>query len=666
MALSKLTRGSREDELSDRDSHTHTGQKSTTFTPDPSWPSIEELAIERWGQPNKRLSTRDNIRFGTNGSKSVKPSANVWRDHETGEHGGYVEIHRATRGDLPKRNGNGKAHRPPPWQDIASIYDYTDADGHLILQAVRTISGSPRFLQRRPIGNDKWTWSVKDIPGHDRLLYRLPGLRASGDETVWITEGEKDADRLHGEGLIATTNIGGAGKGKWRDEYAEEFRGKPVIVLQDNDDAGRDHAAAAARSLDGVAASVRVLLLPNLPPKGDVSDWLDADGTVEELHRLAREAPEYGEESEREAKRQSGRLRILSVDDLLELPARDYLVKGWISPNEISLIVGAKNTRKTFLALHTDYAISQGRRVFGRRVKQAPVLFLICEGDKGIAKRIQALARRYGRSQHFHVIAQPVDLLRSTVTEGDLHDLIEAARAHKVRKITVDTVSRVMPGGKENSPEDMGALLGNLTVLRDATGAHVMGVHHGTKEDGTNSRGHSILPNGVDAIAQTEWAGDGNGIGTVSLGFARDDEAGALGAFRTELVELDTDADGDPITTLLIEELDPAEKRGKAPDSRKLPDVQAHMLDVIRNAFAKGGGEPVQPAPDMPIVSAFQRTTLRAELSASGWFSEEHLLSSAFQDGGVTRKALSVEHNAMRGLKRRGFLAFTRDYVWLL
>ena len=57
--------------------------------------------------------------------------------------------------------------------------------------------------------------------GHSRprlLLYRLPGLRASGDATVWITEGEKDADRLHDEGLIATTDIGGAGK--WRDEYA--------------------------------------------------------------------------------------------------------------------------------------------------------------------------------------------------------------------------------------------------------------------------------------------------------------------------------------------------------------------------------------------------------------------------------------------------------------
>jgi putative DNA primase/helicase len=105
---------------------------------------------------------------------------------------------------------------------------------------------------------------------------------------VWICEGEKDADRLHEEGLIATTNIGGAGK--WRDEYAPEFRDKPVVILEDKDDAGRAHSSMVARSLHGVAASVMVLLLPGLPPKGDASDWFDAGGTVAELRRLAAEA----------------------------------------------------------------------------------------------------------------------------------------------------------------------------------------------------------------------------------------------------------------------------------------------------------------------------------------------------------------------------------------
>jgi hypothetical protein len=205
-----------------------------TFVPDPTWPPIIELAIKLWGKPNKRLSKPDDIRFGSKGSKSVTPSKNLWHDYETGDGGGYVEMHRAVLSELPKTKANGKATngKLPPWQDIDTTYNYTDANGLLILQVVRTISGEPRFRQRKPIGNGRWQWSVRDIPGHDRLLYRLPGLRASGDEWVWVCEGEKDADNLHDAGLIATTNIGGAGK--WRDEYAGEFRGKHIIVLQDN------------------------------------------------------------------------------------------------------------------------------------------------------------------------------------------------------------------------------------------------------------------------------------------------------------------------------------------------------------------------------------------------------------------------------------------------
>jgi putative DNA primase/helicase len=269
----------------------------TSFAPDPGWPTITELAIELWGQPNKPLSSRDDIRFGAKGSKSVKPSANTFHDHESGEGGGYVDLCIKARGGLPpRRSGNGSV---PPWQDIATIYPYHDDAGELILEVVRTLSGSPRFRQRKPLGGDRWKWSVKDIPGHDSLLYRLPGLRASGDEIVWITEGEKDADRMHGEGLIATCNIGGAGK--WRDVYAREFSGKHCVVLQDNDQAGRDHAATVARSLVGIAASVKVLLLPGLPEKGDVSDWLDRDGnTVEELQRLARETPDVSDQGQAE------------------------------------------------------------------------------------------------------------------------------------------------------------------------------------------------------------------------------------------------------------------------------------------------------------------------------------------------------------------------------
>ncbi|QBR40564.1 hypothetical protein EHF36_07935 [Kerstersia gyiorum] len=114
----------------------------------------------------------------------------------------------------------------------------------------------------------------------------MPELLASSpDETVYIVEGEKDADRLASLHLVATCNSGGAGK--WSEKYSQHLKGRNVIILPDNDEPGREHAALVAKSLTGVAASITVLALPGLPEKGDVSDWLDAGHTVAELMDLA-------------------------------------------------------------------------------------------------------------------------------------------------------------------------------------------------------------------------------------------------------------------------------------------------------------------------------------------------------------------------------------------
>ena len=173
-----------------------------------------------------------------------------------------------------RRNGNGHARR------IVSTYDYTDRDGGLLYQSVRY---EPKdFRQRRPDGKGGWVWSMKGIK---LVLYKLPELMdADPSDWVFVCEGEKDVDRLLSLGLVATTNPMGAGK--WRDEFGETLRGRRCCILPDNDKPGADHARQVAQSLRGVAADVRILELPDLPPKGDVSDWIDAGGTAEALVRL--------------------------------------------------------------------------------------------------------------------------------------------------------------------------------------------------------------------------------------------------------------------------------------------------------------------------------------------------------------------------------------------
>ena len=171
------------------------------------------------------------------------------------------------------RPGNGDG------STTSTTCDYRDEDGKLLYQVLR--SPGKGFWQRRPNGSGGWIKNLKEVR---RVLYRLPELLARPDETVFVVEGEKDVDRLHAVGLLATTNSGGAGK--WTTSHSESLRGREVVILPDNDEPGRDHAAKVAASLEGVAATVRVVELPDLSEKGDVSDWLDAGHTVEELHRL--------------------------------------------------------------------------------------------------------------------------------------------------------------------------------------------------------------------------------------------------------------------------------------------------------------------------------------------------------------------------------------------
>jgi putative DNA primase/helicase len=196
--------------------------------------------------------------------------------------------------ERPSTNG----HKPPQHDyghDISPqvTYDYTDAHGQLLYQVLRyppLPNGKKVFKQRRPAQNGGWTWN---LTGVERVPYRLPEVvaRAREGKTVLIAEGEKDCDNLRRLGCVATCNSGGAGK--WDDAYAQYLRGASVIILPDNDEPGEEHAQEVARSLYGVARMVRVVHLPNLLPKGDVSDWIEAGGTLAELVRLAKETPAW-------------------------------------------------------------------------------------------------------------------------------------------------------------------------------------------------------------------------------------------------------------------------------------------------------------------------------------------------------------------------------------
>jgi putative DNA primase/helicase len=107
-----------------------------------------------------------------------------------------------------------------------------DEAGELIFQVCWT---EPKgFFQRGPDGNGGW---LLNLDGVRRVPYRLPELlKASVQDCVYVTEGEKDTDRLFDLGLTATTCPMGAGK--WREEYNPFFAGRLVAIIPDKDEPG--------------------------------------------------------------------------------------------------------------------------------------------------------------------------------------------------------------------------------------------------------------------------------------------------------------------------------------------------------------------------------------------------------------------------------------------
>jgi hypothetical protein len=292
-------------------------------------PHIAEIARAILGEPNERLSTRTQLRFGTNGSVAVEIAGQQrgqWYDHEAAVGGGPWELltvkGRMTNGEAREwlrdelgieldEEQNGKRR-------IVATYDYRDERGDLLQQVVRF---EPKdFRQRRPDGNGGWIWkkAARQVP------YRLPELiDAPADCLMFVVEGEKDADRLASLGLVATCNAGGAakrrndgkpGRSKWRPELNPFFQGRDVVILPDNDDAGRDHARSAASNLAPVAARVRILELPGLGPKDDVSEWLNTNGSPEELQRLAADALTFSPEDSAGAVPDQGNTRDVEAE----------------------------------------------------------------------------------------------------------------------------------------------------------------------------------------------------------------------------------------------------------------------------------------------------------------------------------------------------------------
>jgi putative DNA primase/helicase len=171
--------------------------------------------------------------------------------------------------------------------DIEDYFTFEDEEGNLLY--IQQHKG-PYY---RVVGFDEDgdPLLIKGLGDVEPVLFELPNLicAAKAGETVYHLEGCKDTvSAMKRLGVVATTS---GGAKTWKSEFAEHYRGaKEVVIVPDEDEEGAIYATKVAQDLLGVAEVVKIVELPGLPEKGDLTDWIDAGHTAEEFFAVVGES----------------------------------------------------------------------------------------------------------------------------------------------------------------------------------------------------------------------------------------------------------------------------------------------------------------------------------------------------------------------------------------
>lgn len=391
---------------------------------------------------------------------------------------------------------------PKPNREPIASYRYTDESGNLLYEVCRF---EPKdFRQRRPNGNGGWTWNLKDTR---RVLYKLPQVLQA--ETVWLCEGEKDADNLHALDLSGTTSPQGAGN--WPKLCAaykihEPLGGKHVLICPDNDEQGRKHAEDVGRSLHGFAAAVKIITLPDLPEKGDVSDFIEQHGPEQAKAKLL----EIAERALPYKPRRTGP-EIITFSELMDMPLTEpqWVIHGLL-PEGLCVLAGAPKIGKSWLAQHLSLSIAAGDVALSTfRCKQGAVLHLALEDT----------ARRFRKRMSTMLGNTPAPVLgmfsktwpyfSDSEKEPDgldlIHQWLEKQR-DIARAVIIDTFVKVRPRKSQNKDDLYSRDYHDMEGLQQLAGQYgvaIVVVHHqnkGSHEDVFNTISGST---GITGAADT-------------------------------------------------------------------------------------------------------------------------------------------------------------------
>lgn len=307
------------------------------------------------------------------------------------------------------------------------------------------------------------------------------------------------------------------------------------------------------------------------------ASWLYGMAGIEPGQQVAdrfyEEAPEsIFKEDEPAAPRR--KFQFLSFHDAADSALDDHgapLIKGLLDMGAMTILYGPSNVGKTFVAMDLAYHVGAGLPYAGMKTAKGCVIYVAAEGGRGAKRRVRALREKFqGHDVQFLLLPASIDLRRP---DADLKPLISAIQdlGVPVLLIVVDTLSRAMAGGDENSSVDMGHIVTHFDALRAHTAAHLMVVHHSGKNIAAGARGHSLLRAATDTEIEI-------GDGVIEVTKQRDLDKSWSTGFALDVHTLGVDSDGDPITSCTVRLV---RRDSVTLDVGNLPSREREVLDAV-------------------------------------------------------------------------------------
>jgi hypothetical protein len=262
-----------------------------------------------------------------------------------------------------------------------------------------------------------------------------------------------------------------------------------------------------------------------------------------------------------------------------------YFVKGLLPRAELAVLYGASGSGKSFLMIDVALAIARGVPDWcGHRVKQARVAYVVTEGKRSFAKRLSAYREYHGVEipEGFFVLHERTPRFNQPIGEKEdtkvlAQDILAQGGADL---IIIDTLSQSIPGSDENSSETMSSIASRAGLLAARTGAMVLFVHHSGKNPALGARGHSSLRAACDVELEIEKK-DGSLVLTTTK--SKDDIEIEAKYFKLNSVNLETDEDGDIVSSCVLLEVPPP-----TPIER-LTGTPALIADAVQANLTPGG-----------------------------------------------------------------------------